>query len=62
MDLNELYERHQIALMRAEAAASPKARAEHRERADAYVRMIDDERQRNGASDGYSAWDGRLRS
>ena len=53
MDLNELYGQHQIALMRADAAPTPQARDQQRERAGTYIRMIDAERDRNGATECY---------
>jgi len=41
MDLNYLYSRQQVELMRAAEAASPEARAAHMALADGYGRMIE---------------------
>ena len=40
MDLNYLYHREQVSLMRADAAASPKARLSHQGLARGYARLI----------------------
>jgi hypothetical protein len=45
MDLNYLYERHQVSLFRAENASSEEARQAHRGLADAYAARIAGARQ-----------------
>jgi len=45
MDLNYLYQRHQISLMRADAALSTGARVAHRGLAAGYARLIEAEHQ-----------------
>lgn len=52
MDLNYLYQRQQVSLMQADAAASPAARTAHLARAACYGRLIDDARRAGGQSDG----------
>lgn len=46
MDLNYLYHRHQLSLMRADAAACASSRAAHHELARGYARRIQAERDR----------------
>jgi len=49
MDLNYLYHRQQIELLRAAEAAHPRAKQAHLGLASAYGRQIRDERARNTA-------------
>ncbi|URW74546.1 hypothetical protein M9980_08125 [Sphingomonas donggukensis] len=48
MDLNYLYSRHQISVMRAAAATTREARSSHRGLAAGYARAIHDQRARFG--------------
>ncbi len=49
MDLNQLLYRHQISLMRADAAASPEARRSHLGLADGYADRITELQRAHGA-------------
>lgn len=49
MDLNHLYARHQMSMLRADAAAHPHARAAHAAMAADYALRIDRLRSRLGA-------------
>lgn len=40
MDFNELYQRHQVALVMAYRARSERSRRDHQDLANAYARMI----------------------
>lgn len=44
MDLNYVYHRHQVSIMRAGRASTPGARAVHEELARGYAAMIEEER------------------
>jgi hypothetical protein len=50
MDLNYLFSRHQVSLMRADTAASPEARYAHRRFAALYAARIDERRHALGGA------------
>jgi hypothetical protein len=50
MGLNYLLHRHQVSLMRADAAATTEARQAHRELASAYAERVDAEGRAAGAT------------
>lgn len=50
MDLNYLFSRHQLSLLRATSAATPEARCAHRGLADGYAARIGDLQRRAGAA------------
>ena len=49
MDLNDLYSRHQVSVMRADAALCPDAALEHTDLAAGYAREIQRRRTASGA-------------
>ena len=51
MNLNELFHRHQVSVMRAAAAASPEARLAHRGLAAGYAALIADLQRNLGVAD-----------